>query len=156
VAVYHELMRVCLGYAGSYYDDRESMIASLTARAAFENEPIEALYGYSLYERLNSVIDKYKATGKGDCVEEIVENSIARSLRSVEGLLAQGDSRRLADGGVEIERRTIRGISYSVRAWNDRAQTRTLHVSAPREFQAERYCFTTDDWKSRHEVMGTV
>lgn len=39
------------------------------------------------------------------------------------------DSCVLPDGGVELERRTIRGISYSVLAWDDRAQTRRVHVS---------------------------
>ena len=154
--VYDALMRVSLDYAGSYYDDRGSMIALLTARAAFENEPIEALYGSSLYERLNHAIAEYKASGKADRVGEIVEQSVARSLRSVERLLSQGEWRRLEDGGIEIERRTIRGVSYAVHAWNDRAQTRTLHVSVPREFHAQRYCFTTDDWKTKHEVRGAV
>ena len=128
-AIYDELMRVCLDHADNYYDDRESMIASLSARAAFENEPIEALYGCSLYERLNRAIAEYKKTGKVSCITDVIDTCVARSLRSVDGLLAQGDSRELPGGGIELERRTIQGVAYSVRAWNDAAQTRKLHVA---------------------------
>ena len=35
----------------------------------------------------------------------------------------------LENGGIEIERRTIRGVSYSVRAWDDEAQTRRVCVN---------------------------
>jgi len=129
VEVYDELMRVSLDQAGSHYDDRESMIASLTARAAFENEPIDQLYTYALYERLNKAIAKYKKTGKPNCISDVIDTCVARSLRSVDGLLAQGNSRELPGGGIELERRTIRGVAYSVRAWNDAAQTRKLHVA---------------------------
>ena len=117
VNVYRELMQVCAEYAGEYYDDGEAMQASIAARAAFENEPIDQLYTHSLYERLNNAIAEYKATDNADLITDLVDSCVARSVRSVEGLLAQGDSRRLPDGGIEIERRTIRGVSYSVRAW---------------------------------------
>jgi len=128
VNVYAELIQVCLEYLDDYYDDRVAMVESITARAAFENEPLDQLYSYSLYERLNSAIAEYKSTGSVDSIREVIDTSVARSLRSVDGLLAQGDSRPLEDGGIELERRTIRGISYSVRAWNDHVQTRKLHV----------------------------
>lgn len=159
VRLYAELMSACAACAVDYYENEASMIASITARAAFENEPIEALYCSSLYERLNSAIAEYKATDNADCIRDLIDASVARSLRSVDGLLAQGESRELDDGGIEIERRTIRGISYSVRAWNDRAQTRRLHVSVPIEMlktQQARYSFTTDGWKTSHEVRGCV
>jgi len=116
-------------YASDYYDSVEAMKASIMARATFENEPIDALYCYSLYQRLNDAIAKYKATGKAEYISEVIDTTVARSLRSVDGLLAQGDSRMLEDGGIEIERRTIRGVSYSVRAWDDDAQSRRVHVS---------------------------
>ena len=116
--VYRELMDEC----GEFK-------ASIIARAEFENEPIDALYTSTLYHDLNRAIEKYKATGRPEIIRKAIDSRIARSLRSVDGLLSQGESRRLGDGGLETQIRTIDGIRYSVRAWNDRAQTRRLHVS---------------------------
>ena len=126
VMLYGELMSLCAAYAAYYYDSVEAMKASIAARASFENEPIEALYCYSLYQRLNEAIAEYKATGKSEYISDVIDMTVARSLRSVDGLLAQGESRMLEDGGIEIERRTIRGITISVRAWDDEAQTRRV------------------------------
>ena len=125
VKIYAELMQACLEHGGDYYDDREAMIASITARAEFENAPIDQLYNYKLYERLNRAIAEYKSTGNVDRIRELIDTCVAQSLRSVDGLLAQGDVRLLPDGCIEVERRTIRGIAYSVRAWNNR---RKLHI----------------------------
>ena len=112
VRLYGELMN----YAGDFYDSAEAMKASIVARASFENEPIDALYCHSLYRRFNKAIAEYKASGKTEYISELIDTTVAQSLRSVDGLLAQGDWRMLEDGGVEIERRTIRGVTYSVRA----------------------------------------
>src|ERR1044072_5349971 len=79
-------MQACAEHARYFYGDREAMIASITARAAFENEPIDALYNYSLYERLKEVIAEYQATGNADLIREVIDTTIARSLRSVEGI----------------------------------------------------------------------
>ena len=152
VKVYAELMNACTDDAADYYDNETAMIASITARAAFENEPIDALYCHPLYERFYAAMAEYKKTGDAELIGELIDTAVARSLRSVDGLLAQGKSRLLDDGGIELEMRTIRGISYSVRAWNDRAQRRRLHVSAPLDLAATRYRFTTDGWKTAHEV----
>ena len=124
VRLYGELMK----YAGDFYDSAEAMKTSLVARASFENEPIDALYYHSLYQKLNEAIADYKSSGKPECISEVIDTTITQSLRSVDGLLAQGDWRMLDDGGIEIERRTIRGVSYSVRAWDDEAQTRRVCV----------------------------
>ncbi len=124
VRLYGEVMKC----AGDYYDSVEAMKTSIVARASFENEPIDALYCHSLYRKLNEAIADYKASGKTECISEVIDATVAQSLRSVDGLLAQGDWRMLEDGGIEIERRTIRGISYSVRAWDDEAQTRRVCV----------------------------
>jgi hypothetical protein len=126
VRFYGELM----AYARAYYDSVEAMETSIVARASFENEPIDALYCHSLYRRLNEAIAEYKASGRTECISEIIDATIAQSLRSVDGLLAQGDWRMLDDGGIEIERRTIRGVSYAVRAWDDEAQTRRVCVNS--------------------------
>ena len=125
VRLYGELMN----YAGDYYDSAEAMKASIIARASFENQPIDALYCHSLYRRFNEAIADYKATGRTECISELIDTTVTQSLRSVDGLLAQGDWRMLEDGGIEIERRTIRGVSYSVRAWDDDAQTRRVCVN---------------------------
>ncbi len=57
---------------------------SITTRAAFENRPIDALYCYSLYERLNKVIARYKATGNAAYISAEIDKTIARSLRNVD------------------------------------------------------------------------
>jgi hypothetical protein len=161
--VYRELMNVCALYWGDYYDSEEAMKISIAARAAFENEPMPALYYSRLYAELNDAIARYKATGKVRLIADAIDKRIAQSIRSVDGLLAQGNSRRLSDGGIELEMRTFRGISYSVRAWNDGA--RKLHVSIPlkssvrdlsslteEQIGALRYRFTTDGWKTSNEM----
>ena len=170
--VYRELMNV----ASNYYDAPAEMERSIVARAAFENQPIDALYCHPLYEDLNRAIADYKATGNARIVSDAIDTRVTRSLRSVDGLLAQGDSRPLENGGVEIEMRTIRGISYSVRGWNDSSQTRRLHVSIPIEangyrfstgvpglaeltklqIETLRYRFTTDSKKSFREARARL
>jgi len=129
VRLYGEVMSLGAAYVDDYYDSVEGMKASIVARASFENEPIDALYCHSLYQRLNEAIADYKVSGKTECISEIIDTTIARSLRSVDGLLAQGDSRMLEDGGIEIERRTIHGVTYCVRAWDDDVQTRRVCVN---------------------------
>ena len=129
VALYRKVMSLGVAYAGDYYDAVEAMKASIVARASFENEPIDELYCHSLYQKLNAAIADYKASGKVEFISDVIDTTVSRSLRSVDGLLAQGDRRLLADGGIEIERRTIRGVSYSVRAWDDEAQTRRVCVN---------------------------
>jgi hypothetical protein len=126
VRVYGELMNLRMG---DYYHSDEAMRASIAARASFENEPIDALYCHSLYQRLNEAIADYKASGKTAYISDVIDATVARSLRSVDGLLAQGDSRMLDDGGIEIERRTLRGVTYAVRAWDDEAQKRRVCVN---------------------------
>ncbi len=123
--VYVELMSACI----KYYDNVEAMKASIIARAEFENEPIDALYCSTLYDDLNRAIEKYKSTGRPEIIRDAIDSRVARSLRSVDRLLIQGESRRLSNTGIETQIRTIDGVTYSVRAWNDRAQTRRLHVS---------------------------
>ncbi|HEX2272133.1 MAG TPA: hypothetical protein VHH35_21505, partial [Pyrinomonadaceae bacterium] len=98
------------------------------ARAEFENAPIDALYSSTLYADLNRAIEKYKSTGRPKIIHDAIDTRIARSLRSVEGLLRQGHSRRLNDGGIETQIKTIDGVTYSIKAWNDRSQTRRLRV----------------------------
>jgi hypothetical protein len=137
--LYRQVMKSCADYAVEYYGDLPGMQASIKARAAFENEPLDALYSKRLLSELDVTITAYRATGDPELVRAAIDQRITASLRSVDGLLAQGSCSRLPGGGVELERRTIEGVSYSVRAWNDGAQTRRLHVSIPVERKGEHY-----------------
>ncbi|HXM36118.1 MAG TPA: hypothetical protein VN920_13080, partial [Pyrinomonadaceae bacterium] len=161
---YRELMNTCADLANEYYGDLQSMRASITARAAFENEPLDLLYSRKLRKELNETIANYRSSGDVEIVRKAIEQRITASLRNVDALLAQGNCRRLIGGGVELEMRTIDGVNYSVRAWNDERQTRRLHVSirverignhydtvvptlrhlTKRQIQSLRYRFTTD------------
>ncbi len=139
--IYRELMDACSEFQ-----------ASIIARAEFENEPIDALYCSTLYDELNRAIEKYKSTGRTAIIRDAIDTLVARSLRSVDGLMNQGDSRRLTDGGIETQIRTIDGITYSVRAWNDRTQTRRLHVRLPERIQWRHFRYSTDGWKTFKEI----
>lgn len=150
--------RAVLDVAEDYYPSRTGMERSITARAAFENQPIDALYCAPLYEELKHAMAEYKATGNAQIINEAIDSRITRSLRSVDGLLAPRNSRR-----------TIRGISYSVCG-------EKLHVSIPVEAQSDlfmtsvagldrltkrqierlRYRFTTDKQKTFHDARARL
>jgi hypothetical protein len=170
--IYRDLMNACADFANEYYGDLSSMQASITARAAFENEPLDLLYTRRLRQEFNKAIANYKSTGNAEIVREAIDQRIRASLRSVDALLTQGNSRRLSNGGVELQMRTIDSINYSVRAWNEASQSRRLHVSlqverngnhyvssvphlprlTKRQMQSLRYRFTTDGWKNFAET----
>jgi hypothetical protein len=163
--VYRELMQVCATYAHSYYDNLPGMQASIRARAAFENEPLAALYSRRLHDEFEQAIAAYRLRAEPGIIRAAIDQRISASLRSVDALLAQGGISRLKDGGIEIEKRTIDGINYSVRTWNNARQTRCLRLSIPvertgryykipapgiphlnrRQIQSLRYRFTIDD-----------
>ena len=173
---YRELMNACSDYGREYYDGVAQMRASIIARAAFENEPIDCLYSHKLLASVRKTIADYRSTGEAKLIAEAIDRRISASLRSVDALLFQGQSRRMTGGGIELGMRTIDGISYSVRAWNDSRCTRRLHVSIPvtrddnhyltsvpflgrlslRQIQALRYRFTTDGWKSAGEAGAVL
>jgi hypothetical protein len=170
--VYSQLMKSCESYINTYYDDLTSMQASIATRAAFENEPLDFLYSRRLYDDFRKAIATYRSTGNAQIIRDAIDQRIAASLRNMNGLLAQGDSRRLNGGGIELEMHNIDGINYSVRAWNDEMQSRRLHVSIPVERKRDHfvtripnlprltkrqipsicYRFTTDGWKNSREV----
>lgn len=174
--LYRELMNAVSDYCGDYYGDLKKMEASITARAGFENRPLDFLCAKRLHDDLNKSIAAYKATGNAALIREAIDQRISASLRSVDGLLSQGKSRRIADGGIELEMRTIEGVNYSVRAWNDKAQKRRLHVSIPvehhdhyywtsvsnlgrltkRQIDSLYYRFKTDEWKTYGRVRGCL
>lgn len=170
--LYRDLMNACAGLVQTHYDDVITMQSSIRSRAAFENEPLDFLYARRLYDDLRQAIAAYRSTGNAEIVRSAIDQRIVASLRNVDGLLVHGNSRRLSRGGVELEMRTLEGVNYSVRAWNDSQQTRRLHISIPVERSREhfvtgvsnlprltehqisslRYRFTTDGWKSCAEV----
>jgi hypothetical protein len=97
--LYPDLMEA----ASAYYTSPAEMQNSITARAAFENQPIDALYCHPLYEDLNRAIAEYKATGNAQIISEAIDTRIARSLRSVDGLAFRG-SRAQKQLGALIDR----------------------------------------------------
>lgn len=175
-SLFDELIKTCADYAETYYGDPASMRASIIARAEFENEPLDRLYYKTLYEELDRAIARYRATNDPAIVRAAIDGRIDASLRRVDGLLAQGESRRMTGGIIEMEIRIIDGIRYAVRAKNDDGQTRRLHVSIPAEIEGNRYrhsvpnlpglsrkqvgalryhC-TTDGWKTSSEVRARL
>lgn len=173
---YRDLMTTCTDFAGEYYDDLASMQDSIIARAKFENQPLSALYCQTLLRELKRTITNYRTTGAAELISEAIDWRINSSLRSCEGLLAQGSARRLGGGGVELQMRTINGINYSVKAWNDAAQRRRLHVSISLERSGDHYTsplphlprltklqiqslrcrFTTDEGRTFAETRGRL
>ena len=84
--VYRDLMSA----AENFYRSRAEMERSITSRAAFENEPLDALYYHPLYEDLTRAIAEYKSTGNAQAISDVIDTRIARSLRSVDGLRSRG------------------------------------------------------------------
>lgn len=85
-SVYREVMNI----AAASYENRSAMERSVNARAAFENQPLDALYCYPLYQELNRAIAEYQATGDAQVIGDAIDTRVARSLRSVDGLLSRG------------------------------------------------------------------
>ena len=174
--LYCELLTICADYANEYYGDLRSMLSSIAMRAAFENQPLDSLYSHKLFRELRKAIAAYKSSGDAKVIRAAMDQSIAVSLRRVDGLLSQGSCRLLIGGGVELQMRTIESINYSVRAWNDEKQTRMIHVAIPvrrqnayytthlpglarltkSQIQSVRYRFTTDGWLTSGEARGSV
>jgi hypothetical protein len=115
------IYRAVMDVAEDYYPSRAELQRSVTTRAAFENRPIDALYCAPLYEELTQAIAEYKATGNSEIIRDAIDSRINRSLRRIEQLMTTASSPR-----------TIRGISYSVRAGK-------LHVTIPIEAHADQF-----------------
>ena len=174
--LFDELMQACVDYTEEYYGDPASLRASIIARAEFECEPLDRLFYKTLYEELDRAIARYRLTDDPAIVREAIDGRLNASLRRVDGLLAQGESHRMAGGGIEMEIRIIDGVRYAVRAWNDDSQTRRLRVSIPVRLEGDqyrhsvpnlpsltgrqvgllRYRFTTDGWKTNSEARARL
>jgi hypothetical protein len=169
---YRLLMNACQTFAGEYYGDAAAMRVSIESRAAFENRPLKPIYRTEYFEKNQAAPATYRETLDTEIFRELIDRRISASLRNVDALLVQGGSAGLPCGGLELQRRTIDGIHYSVRAWDDARQTRNLHVRIPlrregkyyvtalpgqpalteRQIASLRYRFTTDEWKNSCEI----
>jgi hypothetical protein len=150
--------RAVLDVAEDYYAPRAEMERSITARAVFENQPIDALYCGPLYQELTNAIAEYKATGDAQIISDAIDSRVTRSLRSVDELAARCGSLR-----------TIRGVSYSVRDGKLRVSIPveaqgnlfTTPVSGldrltKRQIERLRYRFTTDNHKTFHDARARL
>jgi hypothetical protein len=174
--LYRELIAACRAYARELYGGSQNMETSIAARAAFENQPLPALYSHKLFRELRQAIKSYKSIGDAEVISKALDERITSSLRSVDALLGQGDARFLSDGGLELEMRTVAGVNYSVRAWNDESQSRVVRVgvqvepdeacyltslpawprATTRQLESLRFSFTTDSWKTSRTVKGRL
>lgn len=174
--VYRELMRACQSSVGECYDDEAAMRASIESRAAFENRPLTRIYRTEYFKLFLDAPAKYRERLDADIFRELIDKRASASIRSIDALLVQGESRILPDGSLELQRRTIDGIRYSVRARNDKRQTRRLHLRIPVERDGKRYVtslpsksvlsksriaslryrFTTDEWNNAGESRARL
>ena len=173
---YGQVMAAATQLADGHYDDAAGMRRSLIQRAAFENQPMPLMYRSDLNDQLIGAISQYEKTGDTRVFTEAVDKTVAKSVRNVDGLLGQGNATRLGDGGVEMGARTIDGIDYSVRAWED--GRRRIHVELPvqgseasgftlatldgsphlwgDQIDKLSYRFSTDGWKTFQEVPAKI
>ena len=85
-SIYEEVMNI----AAEHYESRSAMERSVNARAAFENQPLEALYCHPLYQDLNRAISQYQESGDPRIISAAIDTRVAQSLRSVDRLLTRG------------------------------------------------------------------
>jgi hypothetical protein len=170
--VYPEVMSAAEPFAEELYGDAARMKNSIMSRAEFENRPAPLLYWMDYLDAVFESIIEFKRTGDPQIISDLVDRRVAASLRNVAALIRQGDCRPMTDGGFELEMRAIGGINYSVRAWDDEAETRLLHVALPveqrgqyfithlpqrpriaeRQVRSLRYRFTVDGGATSREV----
>jgi hypothetical protein len=169
-AAYHELMQAVESRAAEYYGTVDAMRVSIQSRAAFENRITPLLFRKTYCDDFDDAIAAYRSSGKLDSVRKVIDDRISASLRNIDQLLRHGQSRILEDGALELQIHVVDGVRYSVRAWNNSENRRSLHVSAPLELIREslhrasgagtaqscacglRYRFTTDGWASSSET----
>jgi hypothetical protein len=188
--LFPQVIGLALDLGGQFYDDIHAMKRSIINRVNFENRPIDGLERAALRHKLNLAIDDFRrdaawapvgSPARIDPIREAVDKTVAASVRSVEGLLRQGRRRALADGGFEVEARTIDGIDHSVRCWP--TGKRRLHLSIPLrsegqdgyalpslrvegedrgphlhtdQLDALSFRFSTDGWNNVQEVKATL
>ncbi len=175
--VYGEVMDACRAVVPQFYGSAAAMQASIRARAEFENRPLERLYFERRRDVFRAAAAGFRSDRDADAVRKTIDATVAGSLRGVEALLVRGTARELDDGGVELQVCTVAGLRYSLRAWNDRAQKRRLHVEISlrkrrggvyqadlpgepcltrRQLGALRYTCSTDGWQTTVDVPGRL
>jgi hypothetical protein len=104
-------------------------------------------------------VQHFRDTGDKRVFRELIDKRVAASMRNVDALFRLGINRKLDDGGLELQKRTIDGVTYSLRAWSNGDRTVRValhHPPAVAPDQILRYHFTLDDWKNRREVSGKI
>lgn len=156
IKVFRDLMVACLPYSVEHYGSVEMMKSSIQARAAFQNRPTDLLFIKSFRPGFERAIARYRSTGDLAFVRDAMNRRICASLRNIDELLHRGESRLLAEGGLESQILVIDGVRYSVRSWKDAQQTRLLYVSTPAKSDqlstSIRYHFTLDGWATAQEA----
>jgi hypothetical protein len=172
--LHYKLVMMAAGeQLAEHYGTPEVLQKSVTFRAELENRPLDLVYKARLDQRLNELID----SDDRELIRSEVDAMIASSHRKVNTLLTQGGQRPLANGGLELQRRTVAGVDYSVLAFpeKDRRKVRAAfpvtgddasgfvlpHLDGqPRlwrhQLDSLRYRFTTDGWKSWSEAPGRI
>ena len=102
----------------------------VSARATFENAPIDQLYRSRLNQQLIAWIDDYEKTGDAEALDRKSRRLIASSLRNVDKLLTQGSEGPLPDGSKDSEKRNVAGIEFAVRNGSNKSKTLHLEVTA--------------------------
>lgn len=110
---YDTLMQTAQVHLGGHYSSTAAFKVSVLGRAAFENRPMTELYFLPLDGEIVAAADAYGAQGDPSTVARVIDTAIAHSQRSVEALLRQGTSRPL-EGALELQRRTVDAINYSL------------------------------------------
>jgi hypothetical protein len=124
-------MRAAEGFSEEFYGGLRDMRASVVARAAFENRPLTELYFSKLFKEFRAAEVAYAESRDAKAFGAGVDRRIADSLRNVDALLAQGTTLRKSAGVYEVGRRTIAGVDYAVKAWDDRRQKRLVRACVP-------------------------
>ena len=120
--------------------------------------------------------DFYRLTNDIGTISGLLSGRIAASYRDVDSLLHQGGVKFSRKGFIELQKRIMGGISYSVLAWNNEKQARQLRIAIPlsrvglnyvveiqdqkvlsaQEVEALRYRYSTDEWKTSGTVRGRM
>ncbi|MBK7859323.1 MAG: hypothetical protein IPJ65_12015 [Archangiaceae bacterium] len=176
---YDALMQAAADSWPGHYPSREAMQAAVVRRAAFENQPNDALFRKRLDTFFSDTIARYQhivgTTGLTDLSAEQrrqvdalfasgIDKTASAGVRSFEGLLSHGGVKKLAGGALELNARTIDALGYALVARPDghRAVRVELPLDAYRITRSQvsksalRYRYTTDGWKTSSEVGATL
>jgi hypothetical protein len=129
--VYAAVMSACSRLTREFYGCEADMQSSVIARAAFENRPLSLLYRGHVLRQFEEAVAAYKTGGAAELIESAISDKVSASARNVDALLRRGTVLRTAVGGFELQRQTIRGVTYSVLARDSPRRVRRLRVRVP-------------------------